>query len=97
MVQSQSLPPGGAARLLAVHRQGREPDPGREGGGVRFREFLKVVSFLSLLSTLSLPALFPFLRISALSPFVTLITPALVWGSNEKRDVVGENAPSETW
>lgn len=64
---------------------------GRRRGEVS--EFLKVVSFLSLLSTLSLSALSLFLRISVLSPFVMLITPAPIWGSKERRDVVEGRRP----
>lgn len=47
--------------LLAIHSQGRELDPGGGSGRGEVSESLKVASFLSFLSTLSLPALSQFL------------------------------------
>lgn len=47
--------------LLAVRSLGRELDPGGGSGRGEVSESLKVVSFLSFLSTLSLPALSHFL------------------------------------
>lgn len=47
--------------LLAVHSQGRALDPGGGSGRGEVSESLKVASFLSFLSTLSLPALSQFL------------------------------------
>lgn len=90
MVQLHSLPTGGAKQLFwqSTAKGARQ---GRGWGEVS--EFLKVVSFLSLLSTLSLLALSPFLRISVLSPSVTLITPAPIRGSKERHDVVGGRGP----
>lgn len=53
--------------LLAVRSLGRELDLGGGSGRGKVSESLKVVSFLSFLSTLSLPALFHFLSFCSFS------------------------------